>query len=167
MSDISELQARMAAALDRIGAGLDGLEAIQPEAEPDTSEIEALQAQLEEERTANAQLEERVRTIKEKQDSTVEALAGEVERLTRLLATQEETVSRLARVNSELRDNNGALRDAIADGLAEPHLVNKAMMAELDALKATQKADRAEMDAVLSELDAMISASEQEEVADA
>ncbi|MAM61200.1 hypothetical protein [Maritimibacter sp. UBA3975] len=158
MSDISELQARIANALDRIGTGLDALAQPAPDTGGDPAEVAALRAQLEDERTANAQLEERVRTIREKQDSTVETLAGEVERLTRLLATQEETASRLARVNTELRSNNAALREAISAGVAEPHLVNKSMMAELDALRAAQSADRAELDAVLGELDAMIAA---------
>ncbi|MEC7763826.1 MAG: hypothetical protein VX874_18125 [Pseudomonadota bacterium] len=160
MSDISELQSRIANALDRIGSGLDYLGQAAPEVQEDTAEVMALRAQLDEERTANAQLEDRVRSIREKQDSTVETLAGEVERLTRLLATQEETVARLARVNAELRSNNTALREAISDGVAEPHLVNKSMMAELDALRAAQSADRAELDSVLGELDAMIDAAE-------
>ncbi|MGR3365676.1 MAG: hypothetical protein ACU0CY_16015 [Maritimibacter harenae] len=168
MSDISELQARIANALDRIGSGIEHLERPAPEeAAGDTAEVVALRTQLEEERTANAQLEDRVRTIKEKQDSTVERLAGEVDRLTRLLATQEETVARLARVNAELRSNNTALRDAISEGVAEPHLVNKSMMAELDALRAAQAADRAEIDAVLGELDQMIDAVEQGGAGDA
>lgn len=163
MSDISELQGRIANALDRIGYGLDYLAQPAPEPQGDPAEVAALRAQLEEERTANAQLEERVRTIREKQDTTVETLASEVERLTQLLATQEETAARLARVNAELRSNNTALREAISAGVAEPHLVNKSMMAELDALRAAQSADRAELDSVLGELDAMIGAQEQGE----
>lgn len=154
MTDISDLQARITAALDRIGQSLEALE--RPvEAPADTGDDERatqLAAALEEERTANAQLEERVRAIKEKQDGAVEALAGEVERLRGLLVEEEAAVSRLARVNAELRANNAALREAVSAGVAEPHLVNKSMMAELDALRAAQGADRAELDAVLGEL---------------
>lgn len=160
MSDISELQSRIANALDRIGSGLDYLGQSAPAVEGDTEEVVALRAQLEDERTANAQLEDRVRSIREKQEATVETLASEVERLTHLLATQEETVARLARVNAELRSNNAALREAISAGVAEPHLVNKSMMAELDGLRAAQSADRAELESVLGELDAMIDATE-------
>ena len=154
MTEITDLQARITAALDRIGTGLDGL----GPARPDTGEeVARLTEALEEERTANAQLEERVRTIKEKQDGTVEVLADEVERLRALLAREEEAVSRLARVNADLRANNTALREAIQRGIAEPHLVNKSMMVELEALRTAQAADRAELDAVLGELNALVS----------
>ena len=154
MTEITDLQARITAALDRIGTGLDGL----GPARPDTGEeVARLTEALEEERTANAQLEERVRTIKEKQDGTVEVLADEVERLRALLAREEEAVSRLARVNADLRANNTALREAIQRGVAEPHLVNKSMMVELEALRTAQAADRAELDAVLGELNALVS----------
>lgn len=150
MSDISELQGRVAAALDRIGRGLEGLAA--PVAAEDDAETVRLREALDEERMASAQLEERVRAIKEKQDSTVERLTGEVERLRALLEAEEAAMTKLKRVNAELRANNAALREAIAEAVAEPHLVNKSMMTELEALRAVQAADRAELDAVLGEL---------------
>ena len=160
MTDISELQARLAAALDRIGTGVEALG--DGAGGNDTGEIEALRAQLDEERTANAQLEERVRSIREKQDTTVGRLSAEVERLTSALTAQEEAAARLARANADLRANNAALRQAIQDGVAEPHLVNKAMMAELDGLRAAQGADRAELDGLLGEIEAMLDAAEGE-----
>jgi hypothetical protein len=40
--------------------------------------------------------------------------------------------------------------------VSEPHLVNKAMLAELEALRATRSADAAEMDAILEELTPII-----------
>lgn len=161
MTDISELQARLTAALDRIGTGVEAL-GDSGAGGNDTGEVEALRAQLDEERTANAQLEERVRSIREKQDTTVGRFSAEVERLTAALAAQEEAASKLARANAELRSNNAALRQAIQDGVAEPHLVNKAMMAELDGLRAAQGADRAEIDGLLGEIEAMLDAAEGE-----
>jgi chromosome segregation ATPase len=149
MTDITELQARITAALDRIGSGLESLSRA---AAADSDEVSGLKEALEEERTANAQLEERVRAIKARQDDTVEKLAAEVDRLRGQLETEETAVARLMRVNAELRRNNAALRGAISEGVAEPHLVNKSMMTELEALRAAQAADRAELDAVLGEL---------------
>jgi chromosome segregation ATPase len=149
MSDFSELQARLTAALDRIGSGL---EALGRPAAGDTAEMAQLREALDEERTANAQLEERVRAIREKQDDTVEKLASEVDRLRGLLETEEAAVAQLRRVNGDLRANNAALREAVSKTVSEPHLVNKSMMAELEALRATRAADRAELDAVLGEL---------------
>lgn len=163
MSDLTELQTRLASALERIKAGVDGLSAPAPEAPavPDLSdEVARLTAQLEDERTANAQLEERVRAIKSTQDDTLATLQSEVERLRGMLETEESRTQKLARVNSDLRANNTALREAITAGVAEPHLVNKSMMAELEALRAVQAADRGELDAVLAELGPLIAAAE-------
>lgn len=170
MTDIPELQARITAALDRIGSGIEALTKAPDEDAPAPGDVAALKEALEEERTANAQLEERVRAIKVKQDSAVETLVQEVDRLRSLLETEEAAVARLSRVNAELRANNAGLREAIANGVAEPHLVNKSMMAELEALRAAQGADRAELDAVFGELAAVVAAArvaEEEEGADA
>lgn len=164
MTDITELQGRITAALDRIGQGIAGLEPPAGTApEGDSYEVSRLTAALEEERTANAQLEERVRAIRDRQENVVAGLEAETARLRDQLAQQEAAATGLARVNAELRANNAAMRAAIEAGLAEPHLVNKSMMAELDALRAAQGADRAELDAVLGELGPMIAAAEAEQ----
>ena len=55
-----------------------------------------------------------------------------------------------------MRDNNNALREANAAGVGEPHLINKAMLAELEGLRATRATDRAEVEAILADLDAVI-----------
>ncbi len=157
MSDISELETRITTALERIGAGLD---ALAPAAPDQSEEIAALQAALEEERTANSQLEERVKSIKEKQDSTVQALTDEVSRLTALLAEEEAMLAKLRQANADLRSNNDALREAVSQGVVEPHLINKSMMAELEGLRAAQKADRSELNAVLQELHGVIVAAQ-------
>jgi len=150
MSDISELEGRITTALDRIGQGLD---ALGPRPDPGAGEeLQQLRVALEDERVVNAQLEERVRAIREKQESTVAKLTEEVERLRSLLEDGEAGVERLRKVNGELRANNAALREAVAQGLAEPHLVNKSMMAQLESLRALQAADRTELDSVLAEL---------------
>ncbi len=165
MTDISSLQARITSALDRIGSGLEGL--VKAPEEGDSPEMIALKAELEEERTANAQLEERVRAIREERQEAEGKLSGEIARLRGLLEEEETSLARLVRVNRELRANNAALRDAIADGVAEPHLVNKSMMAELEALRAAQHADRAELDAVLGELLPLVEEAAKKEEADA
>ena len=59
MSQIEELQSRITAAMDRIGTGLGALEAAQDEA----AQNDLTQA-LDDEKTANAQLEERLKTLK-------------------------------------------------------------------------------------------------------
>ncbi|MCV2886927.1 coiled-coil domain-containing protein [Ruegeria aquimaris] len=276
MSQIEELQGRISAAMERISAGVESLGKPQPvvaateDAEPDAD----LLAQLEDERLANAQLEERLRSIKAKHAAEIEALtsqddgsadAGELdrlrseldevrralseaqskleaaaseqeaedraamqaeiealraqvesaediaplkaeleqlrsqtvnpelvdqlreenaalkaelsnsERLSDLLAELEmlraERVShgeamsrldgdlqRLRKANDQLRKVVSELRTANEAGVGEPHLINSAMLAELEALRAQRATDASEVHAVLSKLGPLLSA---------
>ncbi|GGH60307.1 hypothetical protein GVY41_16840 [Frigidibacter albus] len=157
MSDITEYERRIAAALERIGHGVEALAqpvAVAPEPAPagDAGEVIALREALESERAANAQLVERVRAIKEKQDSTIGALERRVAKLTAQLETGGLDAAKLRRANTQLSDASQALREAMAAALPEPHLINKAMLAELEALRALRASDAAEMEEILAEL---------------
>lgn len=147
MSDITELERRITAALDRIGSGIETLGATGS----DGASAE-LAEQLEAERTANAQLEERVKAIREKQETVVGTLEAEVTKLREEIAGHFSEMSRMQQINSQLRENNAALREANAEGVGDAHLINKAMLTELEALRSARAADRAELDAVLDEL---------------
>ncbi len=164
MSDIDAMQSRIMAALDRIGQGLDGLgdlggssAALETDGEMDT-----LRQQLEDERLANSQLEERVKQLGARAREAEAKLAELEAAASESKSTEDTRVKTLKKIdgdlqslrhaNQQLRDNNTALREANAKGVAEPHLINKAMMAELDGLRASRAADRAEMDAILGEL---------------
>lgn len=165
MSDIVELERRITAALERIGTGLDALAQGQPaQATTGTGESDAEIAQLTEalsaEREANQQLEERVRVIRERQETTVADLEKEVASLREESMAYGADLGKIKRVNSQLRENNQALREANADGLSDPHLINKSMLTELEALRARRETDRAEMDEILSELKPLIGADE-------
>ncbi|MGI9388737.1 MAG: hypothetical protein ACR2O1_01665 [Boseongicola sp.] len=155
MSDISELERRITAALDRAGQAMDSL-AAGSSSEPVESDGGDLAAELEAERMANAQLEERVRAIKEKQETNVTGLEAEVARLRASLESRDGELQRIKSVNAELRTSNQALRDANANGLADPHLVNKSMMSELESLRATRESDRAELDDILATLEPVL-----------
>lgn len=156
MSDITELEGRITAALDRIRQGLEGLEGAQAGgdggAAEAAAEAESLRGALEEERLANAQLEERVKALKDRQDSVIAPLEEEKVDLAGQLSGIDGELQRLRRANAQLRENNNALREAMSAGLAEPHLVNKSMTAELEALRADRAAEAAEIDAVLGAL---------------
>lgn len=154
MSDISELERRITAALDRAGQAMDRL-AASSSSEPSESDGDDanLAAELEAERMANAQLEERVRAIKEKQETNVTGLEAEVTRLRGSVESRDGELQRMKSVNAELRASNQALREANANGLADPHLVNKSMMSELESLRASRAADRAELDDILATLE--------------
>lgn len=156
MSDISELETRITAALERINVGLDHM-AQTPAI--DTSAQDELTAQLDDERTANAQLTERLSALKAKSDDA----AGEAEQLKAQLAQAEAVAESLRHANQELRSTNDALREAAKTGVVDATLINNAMTAELSALKATQHADRAELDAVLTELSTMAAPNAEED----
>ncbi|SPJ28693.1 hypothetical protein [Falsiruegeria mediterranea] len=269
MSQIEELQSRITAAMDRIGAGVETLvDQMGSNADADA----ALQSALEEEKLANAQLEERLKSIKAKHAAELEAAqsaepvadgpdvdalqaeldglkaqvadtseidglkaelaeataklvaaeaakaeanaaaadAGEVESLraeleelrakadnteevdglnieitalkaelanserldelkSELNMLRAERVSqadvttqldkdlqRLRKANDLLREANAALREANEAGVGEPSLINQAMLAELEALRASRATDAAEAKAILSRLEPLL-----------
>lgn len=255
MSELEELQGRIAAAMERIGAGLGALEAAQPEGAEGAGED--LAQALDEERIANAQLEERLKKLKGELDAVKEAapaeaggmsadsselealraelellrnevgnpdeaasLKAEVARLTAALdaandspaetepleekiaglttenaALQSEITSlqdqlaagggeggsapagdadaelarqngmlvkldaelqRLRGANDELVAANEALRAASAQGVADPELINNAMAAEIEGLRAAQATDQAQINAVLARLEPLL-----------
>jgi DNA repair exonuclease SbcCD ATPase subunit len=155
MNDLSEYELRIGAALDRIGQVLAGTREAGATAAPQAG-VTDLQDALDAERTANAQLTERVRAIKDKQETMVAALERNVARLTQQLDAQARELQRQKRLNTQITETNRALSDAARKGVTEPHLVNKAMMTELEALRAARAADVAEMDEILSELKPLI-----------
>jgi len=148
MSEISELERRITKALDRIRDGIasgdDGVGA--------SDDSAALKAQLEEERTANAQLGERIRALKERHAAEIEALSSTNYGAEERHADLETALDQLRQANEALRENNAALRAALAEGVADAGMINEAMRAELESLSAQQAADAAEVEAILTEL---------------
>jgi len=151
MSDIPELQRRITAALDRISQGLDGMAKT-----GDAGEVESLRQQLEDEKLANAQLEERIKKLKASLSEAETARDAAQSDSSDKLKELDASLQSLRQANQQLRDNNAALRDANAEGVGEAHLINKAMLAELEGLRATRAADKSEADAILSEMDAIL-----------
>lgn len=152
MSDIHELERRITSALERIGLALDGMPA------PVTARAEQgeLQELLQAERDANAQLTERLRALKERDAGQVVELQDKLDRLTRQLDAQGQEVQRMRKNVIQLRETVRGLREAQTEGLADPHLLNKAMLAELEALRATRMTEIVEMDEILAELKPLI-----------
>lgn len=155
MQEITELEKRITAALERIGKGVDRLSsqarpAAPSPAAPPLSDA-ALRAQLEEEKSLTAQLQARLRAAREREAKG--DLQEKVDRLTRELDVQGLELQRMRRVNASLREQLEALRSAQAAGLADPHLLNKSLMAELDALRAMRLTEVAEMDEILAALE--------------
>lgn len=183
MADISELDQRIQAALERISNGLEGLGQAAADA--------ALAEEIEAERMANAQLEERIRALREQHEaqlreteaSASERVAAIESEMGQLRATHENQLQevqtqaneRLAALeedlgqsraaaeeaksqNRALRQSNQRLNASLASlreaGVAgvEPHLLNHAMMSELEALRTLRTSDKAEMEEILGAL---------------
>jgi hypothetical protein len=155
MSDIAALEGRITAALDRIREGV-ARHSVAVAVEVPLADTDELRTQLNEERTANAQLEDRVRTLKDRQDGAISDLEGRAASHAAILAAMEAEVQRLRTSNAELRDMTAQLRSAAADGATAPELINRATIAEVEALQAQRASEAAEMDAIVSSLKPLI-----------
>lgn len=160
MTEITELQQRLRNALQRIGTGIEGLEAPAPAPAVDPAEIDRLNEALAAEQEANAQLEERLRAQREKMERMEREQRALVDRLKQELADGEIQAQRMRRTNTQLRQSIQTLREAAETGVVEPHLINQAMMSELEGLRVTRDGDRAEMDAILGELKPLLEGAE-------
>jgi len=151
MGQIDELEQRISSALDRIGQGLEGV--AQSDETPASAEV---MAELNAERDANAQLEERLKALRERTSANTVQLEQKVERLQAQLAASEAQTAKLRGLNDRLHHAVEHLRRQNESMVGDPHLVNKAMMAELEALRSARAGDVAEMDAILSEMKPLV-----------
>ena len=151
MDDVTALEQRISVAMDRIEKGLGNLADVGP-----AGDDAALSAQLEEERFANAQLEERVKALKDRQDTKIAELEARVASQRDQMAALDTELQRLRASSADLREVNTQLREAASEGVAEPELINRAMMAEVEALSAQRASESAEVDAILKELKPLI-----------
>ncbi len=167
MTQIDELQHRITIALDRVAQGVARLEerASQPAQEApapeiDPEEVARLREALEEEKLANAQLEERVRKLHESHRAELEAAKAKAEAApapapaapTVDVAALDLDLQRLRQSNEMLRTTNEELRKALAENVGEPHLINKAMLAELEGLRAARSVEASETRAIIASL---------------
>lgn len=146
MSEIEELGRRITAALDRIGRSAEALDSDEAAADPE--ELATLKAELESEKLVSAQLEERNKKMREKYEEARVKLEAELESQRMATAKLDMEMQRMRAANEQLRSSNAALREANEKGVGEPHLINKAMLAELEGLRAARAVDKAEAAAI-------------------
>lgn len=151
MSDIEELQRRITAAMDQVAFGLAKMGPATA-AGPDEDTLRL----LDEERTANAQLQERVRGLRTKSEAELAALRAQVDQGHARMAQLDIELQRVRRANAQLSDACAALRAANAEGVGDAHLINKTMLAELEALRAARAADVAEASVILASLQPLV-----------
>lgn len=157
MSNIEELERRISVAFDRIGQAVDSFVPAAP-----GTDTAGLQDALRTEQATNAELTERLRVMKLRGESDAAEATEKVARLVRALDAQGIELQRLKNTVVQLRESLRALREAQTEGVADPHLLNTAMLVELEALQATRLTEMAQMEEILAELHPLI-----EEVQDA
>lgn len=159
MQEIAELERRITAALERIGRGVESLGGQGQPAMPALAgdgDVARLTELLDEERMANAQLSERLRVVRDKDGSDKAALVAARDALQDQLGAQSDELTRLRRsldlVNGELAD----LRDLAERGVVEPEHINKAMLAELEALRSARASEAVEIAEIVAALNPLI-----------
>lgn len=165
MSQIEELERRITAAMDRISKGVAAISSTPVEpvapAEPaapvvDPEEMIALKAALDDERTVTAQLEERIKSLREKDDAKAAERDTLAAKSREMMEKLDGEMQRMRAANEQLRSSNDALRAANEAGVGEPHLINKAMLAELEALRAGRAVDAAEAGAIMGAIGSLM-----------
>ncbi len=176
MQDLAELERRIAAALHRIGEGVEAMSrqpipAVAPQGDDDGAEdrIAALESELAAERVLAASLRQRIADLEDAPPAIadlppdVAALYARIDKMTAQLDVQGLEMQRMRKTVVQLRENLRGLRRAQVANLADPDQINRAMMAELEAMRVARLSEVAEMDEILSELTPLIT----EERADA
>ncbi|QYK40400.1 MAG: hypothetical protein KF887_13325 [Paracoccaceae bacterium] len=170
-SPIAQHERRLSAALDRISKAVDRMAAVPAAATPPrraaaaaepgaAAEIARLTEALESERAANAQLTERYKRLRERNGLIRSQTDARVETMTQQLDLQGLELTRMKKVTIQLRETLRAMTEAAAAGATEPHLINKAMLAELEALRAQRHAEVLEMDEILTALAPLVEEAE-------
>lgn len=142
MSQIEELQHRIMAAMERIGTGVEALRRVTP---GDGSQGDGLQVALDDERLANAQLQERLKSLKDRHQQEIDAMRADVEHLRAAPADASETEAlreQLAEATAKLASVEAARAD-LAE--AKAALDNTE---ELDALKSENGKLRGDLEQV-------------------
>ena len=161
MGQIEQLEQRITAAFARISAGVLALPtaaaaaaAVPPPSDP------LLQEALDEERMTTAQLNERLRALTSQADSAQSDQRAQIDSLTRQLDAQGLDVQRLTSTIGQLREDLRRLREAAEQGIVDPSLINRALQAELDALRTARAAEVTEMTDILSALSGSLTTEE-------
>ncbi len=104
----------------------------------------------------NAQLEQRVRRLRERQQGFLTKLEADIGKQQSAMRKLDEDLQKLRLANEQLRQSNHALRTANETGVADAELINKAMMEEIVSLHAARSADQAEAQVVITSLNVLL-----------
>ena len=156
MGQTDKLPKRVRAALERVDKGVDAALKGSGDGGADAA---ALQRELEEARGESARLKERAegleRKCEERERELEQARAASGEGDARLDAD----LQSLRAANDRLLEASAKLREAAESSLADPSLIDGALAAELEALRARHAADEAERRAVGAKIAELIAES--------
>jgi DNA repair exonuclease SbcCD ATPase subunit len=168
MTDLAELERRIGAALDRIAQAAENLPepAAEPEvpAGPSSADVEAaelaaaLREELEAERSASAQLGQRLSTLRQRHETRLAVVERKLARANEQLDIQGFELQRLKRANAQLAEANRRLMAAQETGSPDPGAASRALQAELDALRAARRSEMAELEEIMAELAPLVDA---------
>ena len=166
MPQIDVTERRIITALDRIRKSIE----MEPIANPSNStalelegklrdmlvELQEAHAALAEEQSTNGQLEQRVRRLRERQQGFLSKLEADIGKQQSAMRHLDSELQNLRVANEQLRQSNRALRGANEAGVADPELINKAMMDEIVALHSARSTDQAEAQVVITSLNVLL-----------
>ncbi len=152
MQEIAEFERRIASALDRIERRLDGPGAPSGVVE----DLGGLQAALDEERMTNAQLAERLRVVTDRQAMEKVEIARLADKLSVAVDERDLALQEMQAALAATHDELVSLREAAVRGSTLPHQINRALLAEVEALRALRAADAAGIASVMAELEPIV-----------
>lgn len=158
MAEFAELEQRLTAALARISAGVARWP--DPGTTPSAyqaAQIEHLQATLDAERLARAEADAKAEAAPPADPAPLQA---EIDRLTRQLDAQSLDNQRLRSSVAQLREELRRLREAAEPGLPDAAHLNRALQAELEALRVARASETTEITAILAALAPLVDAEE-------
>ena len=127
------------------------------------AELAELRAALAAERANSAAMMERIRTLKTREQRQEAALQARIEKLTKQLDVQGLELNRLRKSMIQLREAMRVLREGSEGQTVDAAMINKALLAELEGLRAARSSETIELEEIIAELAALIG----EESADA
>lgn len=151
MQELVEFERRISAALERIGRGVDRIQPPAPVAEPAPEAPPPVED--EGERSTLARLRERLAAARDRETVLRGEYDQKIELLSRQLDVQGLELQRMRKSALTLREELRRLREAQQAGLADPAQINRAILAELDAMRASRLSEMAELDELSAALD--------------
>ena len=117
--------------------------------------LEALRAELAAEKAQVAALSDRIRTLKGRESRNEAAMQARIDQLTKQLDVQGLELHRLRKSMIQLREALRVLREGADGACVDAAMINKAMLAELEGLRAARSSETVELEEIIAELAAL------------